>query len=166
MLRGAGEKSGMSKSLKRVTTALAEAGVTCDVLEMPDSTRTAAEAAAAAGCEIDQIAKSIVFRGETSGRVCLFITAGSNQVDAAKAALIAGEPLGRADADFVRAETGFAIGGVAPLGHLTPPQTFFDPRLLDFELVFAAAGTPRHIFPIAPESLLAVSGARNADFTS
>lgn len=156
----------MSKSLKRVTKALAEAGLAAEVLEMPDSTRTAAEAAAAAGCAIDQIAKSIIFRGESSGQVQLFITAGGNQVDADRAAALSGEPLGRADADFVRNVTGFAIGGVAPLGHLTPPSAFFDPRLLEFDLVYAAAGTPRHIFPVAPGDLLRVSGAILAEFTS
>lgn len=155
----------MSKSLRRVEEALKLAGVPAEVLEMPGETRTAADAAREAGCEIDQIAKSIIFRGETSGAVVLFVTAGGNQVDPAKAAIAAGEPLGRADADFVRATTGFAIGGVAPVGHLTLPHVYYDPRLLDFERVFAAAGTPRHIFPIDPRVLLAVSGAQVSDFT-
>jgi prolyl-tRNA editing enzyme YbaK/EbsC (Cys-tRNA(Pro) deacylase) len=79
---------------------------------------------------------------------------------------VAGQPLGKADADLVRAETGFAIGGVAPVGHLTPLTAFFDPRLLDFPRVWAAAGTPRHIFPIAPDRLLALTGATAADFTA
>lgn len=156
----------MSKSLKRVKAALEAAGLRTDVLEMPESTRTAAEAAAAAGCVIDQIAKSIIFRGESSGKVQLFITAGGNQVDPERASACAGEDLGRADADFVRQATGFAIGGVAPLGHLTPPGAFFDPRLLEFDVVYAAAGTPRHIFPIGPADLLRVSGAMEARFTA
>ena len=156
----------MSKSLKRVERALAEAGVKAEIREMGAETRTAAQAATEAGCEIDQIAKSIIFRGETGGHVVLFITAGGNQVDPAKAAELAGEALGKADAALVRAETGFAIGGVAPVGHLNPVRSFFDPRLLDFPLVWAAAGTPRHIFSIDPADLLRISGAQPSDFTS
>ena len=135
------------------------------MMEMPELTRTAAEAARAAGCEIDQIAKSIIFRGEMSDTVHLFITAGGNQVDIVRAAAVAGEPLGRADAAFVRRVTGFAIGGVAPVGHLTAPAAYFDPRLRDFAVVYAAGGTPRHIFPVAPEDLMAAADAREARFT-
>ncbi|MEX3015175.1 YbaK/EbsC family protein [Gymnodinialimonas hymeniacidonis] len=156
----------MSKSLKRVKRALEEAGQSVDVLEMADGTRTAAEAAAAAGCELDQIAKSIIFRAETSGEAVLFVTAGGNQVDAAKASAVAGEPLGKADAGLIRAQTGFAIGGVAPIGHLNPIRAWWDPRLSEFDLVYAAAGTPRHIFPVAPDALQAMSGAETADFVS
>lgn len=156
----------MSKSLKRVKAALVAAGVETDVLEMPGETRTAAQAAAAAGCALDQIAKSIIFRGETGGHVILFVTAGGNQVDAAKASAVAGEPLGKADADLIRRETGFAIGGVAPVGHVTPTRAFFDTRLLEFEVVWAAAGTPRHVFPIDPRVLVEISQAQPADFTS
>lgn len=156
----------MSRSLKRVAAALDKHGVDTQPLEMPDSTRTAAQAADAAGCEIDQIAKSIIFRGEETDDVILFITAGGNQVDSSKAATCAGEPLGRADATFVRDKTGFAIGGVAPVGHLTAPKTFIDPRLFEFDRVFAAAGTPRHIFPIAPNDLLRITGAKQEEFTA
>lgn len=155
----------MSKSLARVKAALEAAGEPVEVLEMGESTRTAAEAAAAAGCEIDQIAKSIIFRGEQSGHVILFLTAGGNRVDPEKAAIVAGQPLGKADAALIRAETGFAIGGVAPVGHLKPVEAWYDPRLFDFPLVWAAAGTPRHIFAIAPQRLLALTGAKEADFT-
>jgi prolyl-tRNA editing enzyme YbaK/EbsC (Cys-tRNA(Pro) deacylase) len=154
----------MSKSLKRVETALAEAGVDVRVVEMPGSTRTAEEAAAAAGCALDQIAKSIIFRGEASGHVVLFITAGGNRVDPGRASALAGQALGRADADLVRAETGFAIGGVAPVGLIAPVQAFYDPRLLDFAEVWAAAGTPRHVFAIDPRRLLEITGATLADF--
>ena len=156
----------MSKSLKRVKAALQAAGIDTDVMEMASETRTAADAAREAGCAIDQIAKSIIFQGQTSGDVILFITAGGNQVDPARASAVAGEPLGRADATVVRKVTGFAIGGVAPVGHLTLPRVFFDPRLQEFEVVYAAAGTPRHIFPIDPGQLLVVSGAVPAAFTS
>jgi prolyl-tRNA editing enzyme YbaK/EbsC (Cys-tRNA(Pro) deacylase) len=156
----------MSKSLERVRAALAAAGLDLRVIEMSESTRTAAEAAAAAGCEIDQIAKSILFRGETSGALRLFITAGGNRVDPARAADLAGEPLGKADAEQIRQVTGFAIGGVAPLGHLAPVPAWIDPRLLDFAVVWAAAGTPRHVFAIAPGALVTVSGAVVAPFTA
>lgn len=156
----------MSKSVKRVVAALEAAGIGTTMMEMPESTRTAEEAARAAGCALDQIAKSIIFRGETSGTVHLFITAGGNRVDPALASGCAGEPLGRADAGFVREVTGFAIGGVAPVGHLTPPAAYFDPRLLDFDTVYAAGGTPRHIFPIAPGDLMRVAGAKDARFTA
>lgn len=155
----------MSKSLKRVKAALEDAGIETDVLEMPDLTRTAAQAAAAAGCEIDQIAKSIIFRAEQSGCAVLFITAGGNQVCAEKASALAGEALGKADAELIRAQTGFAIGGVSPVGHLSPIRAWADPRLGDFAKVYAAAGTPRHIFAITPSKLLSVSGAVQADFT-
>lgn len=155
----------MSKSLKRVKAALEAAGIETDVLEMPDLTRTAAQAAAAADCEIDQIAKSIIFRAEQSGSAVLFITAGGNQVCAEKASALAGEALGKADAGLIRAQTGFAIGGVSPVGHLSPIRAWADPRLGDFAKIYAAAGTPRHIFAITPSELLSVSGAVQADFT-
>jgi prolyl-tRNA editing enzyme YbaK/EbsC (Cys-tRNA(Pro) deacylase) len=153
-------------SLDRVKAALAAHGVATEVQEMPDSTRTAAEAAAAAGCGIDQIVKSIIFRGLESGHVKLFLTAGGNQVDAARAGALAGEPLGKADAALIRAETGFAIGGVAPVGHLTALPVWIDPRLFDFAQVWAAAGTPRHIFAIAPLTLERITGARRGAFTA
>lgn len=155
----------MSKSLKRVRAALQAAGIETDILEMAEGTRTAEDAARAARCEVDQIVKSIIFRGETTGHVVLFLTAGGNRVSAEKASALAGQPLGKADADLIRAETGFAIGGVAPLGHLAPVRSYFDPRLLDFATVWAAAGTPRHIFAAPPEALLAATGATKAAFT-
>lgn len=154
----------MSKSLARVTAALAAAGIDSRPVEMPGETRTAQQAADAAGCVLDQIVKSILFRGD-SGQLHLFLTAGGNQVDAARASALAGEVLGRADADEVRRVTGFAIGGVAPLGHLTPLPVRMDRRLMDFARVWAAAGTPRHIFPVEPAALLAATGATLEDFT-
>ena len=155
----------MSKSLKRVKAAIEEAGLKTEILEMAEGTRTAEDAARAAACEVDQIVKSIIFKGEESGHVVLFLTAGGNRVSAEKASAVAGQTLGKADADLIRAETGFAIGGVAPLGHLTPIRSYYDPRLLDFDVVWAAAGTPRHVFAAAPAALLAATGAERADFT-
>ncbi len=154
----------MSKSLARVIAALHAGGVDVQPLEMPGETRTAEQAAAAAGCVLDQIVKSILFQG-SSGRLYLFLTAGGRQVDAAKASALAREALGRADANTVRAVTGFAIGGVAPVGHLTASPVWMDPTLLAFAQVWAAAGTPRHIFAIAPDRLAALAGAKVSDFT-
>ena len=114
----------MSKSLTRVIRALADHGVQITPLEMGDQTRTAQQAADAAGCALDQIAKSVIFAGQTSGRAILFITAGGNQVDSGKASVAAGEPLAKADAGLIRVQTGFAIGGVAPIGHLSPVRAF------------------------------------------
>lgn len=154
----------MSKSLARVTEALRLAGYPAVPLEMPGDTRTAVQAAAAAGCELDQIVKSILFQG-VSGRLYLFLTAGGNQVDAGRASALAGEALGRADAAAVRAVTGFAIGGVAPIGHLTTLPVWMDLRLMDFAQVWAAAGTPRHTFASDPVDLQQMAGAVLADFT-
>lgn len=154
----------MSKSLARVMDALSTANLGTIAIEMPSETRTAAQAADAAGCDLDQIAKSIIFAGQDSGDLYLFITAGGNQVDEAKAATLAGEPLGRAHPGVVRDQTGFAIGGVAPIGHITPIRSFFDPRLGDFGIIYAAAGTPRHIFAIDPSDLLQSSNAQSSDF--
>lgn len=154
----------MSKSIARVAEALKSAGLQAEIVE-PGPSRTAEEAAAACNCALDQIVKSLIFQG-ASGRLYLFLTAGGNRVDPARAAALAGEPLGRADAETVRATTGFAIGGVAPLGHLTAPTIFADPRLLDFAIVHAAAGTPRHTFAADPRALVAACGARIESFTA
>jgi prolyl-tRNA editing enzyme YbaK/EbsC (Cys-tRNA(Pro) deacylase) len=154
----------MSKSLARVAAALKAAGLDTIPVEAKGEIRTAEAAASDAGVAVDQIVKSILFHG-SSGRLFLFLTAGGNRVDPVKAAALAGETLARAEVEVVRAVTGFAIGGVAPIGHLTPSPVFFDPRLLDFAEVWAAAGTPRHMFRIAPHMLLRITGATVADFT-
>ena len=156
----------MSKSLKRVRNALIAPGLSADIREMPSETRTAQQAADAAGCHLDQIAKSIIFRGQTSGAAILFLTAGGNRVDAALASDLAGEPLGKADAALIRDQTGFAIGGVAPVGHLNPVRAWLDLRLSDFDVVWAAAGTPRHIFAISPADLIRLTAAMPAKFTT
>lgn len=154
----------MSKSLTRVAEAIAAAGLEAEIIA-PGPSRTAEDAARACGCTLDQIVKSLIFQGQ-SGRIYLFLTAGGNRLDADKAAALAGEPLSRADAATVRAATGFAIGGVAPLGHLTPPVIFADPRLRDFTQVFAAAGTPDHVFAVEPGALFAACAAQEAPFTA
>lgn len=154
----------MSKSLKRVRATLETAQVPHEIREVGEA-KTAQLAADALGCTVDQIAKSIIFLGETSGKVHLFVTAGGNRVCAEKAAALAGEPLGKADANTVRAQTGFAIGGVAPVGHVAPVDAYLDPRLHDFEVVWGAAGTPRHVFSINPDDLVKNFGLQEADFT-
>lgn len=155
----------MSKSLKRVRAALIELGLDTEIVESTTQTKTAAQAAAQAGVEVDQIAKSIIFRGGQSKTAILFVTAGTNRVDPDKASALAGETLLRADANFIRATTGFAIGGVSPVGHVTPSRAFFDARLLEFDLIWAAAGTPRHNFPINPAVLAEKMPAQVSDFT-
>ena len=155
----------MSKSMARVRRALEEAGLAADIHALGEA-RTAAQAATVAGCAIDQIAKSIIFAGLETGRAVLFLTAGGNQVEPARASAVAGEALGKASADLIRAQTGFAIGGVAPVGHLTPIRAYLDPRLMEFDVIWAAAGTPQHIFPITPADLHRLTGAELADFTA
>lgn len=155
----------MSKSLSRVRAALHAVGIVPRIQETGNA-RTARDAAAAIGCELDQIVKTIVFEGVDSGSLLLFLTAGGNQVDTALAATLAGEELKRADPDNVRKTTGFAIGGVSPVGHLSPARAFMDPRLMEFALVWAAAGTPRHVFAAKPPEVAILAKANCAAFTT
>lgn len=148
-------------SVERVRAALAAAGHADSVQAFPEGTRSAAEAAAAVGCEVAQIAKSIVFRG--GDRVVLVIASGANRVDMAKVAAATGLVVKRADGTWVRDMTGFAIGGVAPVGHLTPPVVLVDEDLFRFDRVWAAAGSPMHVFATTAEVLLALSGGQRAD---
>ena len=133
------------------------------VLEFDAGTRTAADAAAAVGCTVAEIAKSLVFRAKESGRSVLVIASGTNRVDEKKISALLGEKIGRADADFVRAKTGFAIGGVPPVGHAEAPATLIDEDLLTFETIWAAAGTPNAVFKLKPGELEALTGGRVAD---
>ena len=151
--------------MKRVARALEDAGIETQIVELAQA-RTAQMAADGVGCALDQIAKSIIFRGEDSGTAILFLTAGGNMVDGDKASALAGEPLGKADAALIRAQTGFAIGGVAPVGHLNPIRAFIDPRLLEFETIWAAAGTPHHVFGMPSARLAELTGGAEADFTA
>jgi prolyl-tRNA editing enzyme YbaK/EbsC (Cys-tRNA(Pro) deacylase) len=144
----------------RVHEALAERGVQSTIVYLERAARTSAEAAAAVGCRVDQIAKSLVFRLVTSGAPLLVIASGANRVDEARVAALVGEPLGKADADFVRAHTGFAIGGVPPLGHPAPLTTLIDEHLLKWERIWAAAGHPHTVFPLTPSELVRITGAR------
>ncbi|WP_339852326.1 YbaK/EbsC family protein [uncultured Nisaea sp.] len=149
----------MSKSVNRVKAAAEAAGLTVEILRMPDSTRTAAEAAAACGCDVAQIVKSLIFKGGESGALKLLLVSGANQVDLEKAAALVGEPLERADPKEVREITGFAIGGVSPLGHMSPVETWMDETLLGFGTVWAAAGAPNAVFEASPDALKKAAGA-------
>ena len=155
-----GGQSGLSASAQRVQEALEAKGVTLKVMELPGSTRTAQEAAHAAGCEIGQIVKSLVFKGGKSGGAVLVLTSGSNRVDESRVSEELGEPLGLADADFVRETTGFSIGGVPPVGHQSSISTFIDEDLMEYEFIWAAAGTPRAIFKLTPDELVHIAGGK------
>jgi prolyl-tRNA editing enzyme YbaK/EbsC (Cys-tRNA(Pro) deacylase) len=150
--------SSLKPSAQRVQDALRAGGFDNQVVELADSTRTSAEAAAAVGCEVGQIAKSLVFRGAVSNRPILIIASGDNRVDEKAMVAHTGEKLLRADADFVRLHTGFAIGGVPPLGHASPLMTFIDADLQRFQTIWAAAGHPHAIFALTPGELIAMTG--------
>ena len=150
----------LSTSARRVQDELVRLGVACQVVEHAEPTRTAQEAAERAGCSIGQIVKSLIFRGAKSGKPILVLTSGANRVNEKRIAEYAGEPIVRADPDFVRAVTGFAIGGVPPIAHASPMQTYIDRDLLDFDAIWAAAGTPNAIFRLTPEELGRLTGGR------
>jgi prolyl-tRNA editing enzyme YbaK/EbsC (Cys-tRNA(Pro) deacylase) len=152
----------MVGSIDRVTQAAAEAKLDIEVKRMGASTRTAEEAAAQCGCGVAQIVKSLVFQGEPSGRLYLFLVSGANQLDLAKASTLAGESLKRADPRHIRDETGFAIGGVAPLGHLIAIPAFADETLLGFDRVWAAAGAHDAVFAVEPKALANAAKAQIA----
>ncbi len=143
----------------RTSQLLREAGIDTHVVEFEQPTRTSVEAAAAIGCSVAEIAKSIVFRGKTSGQAVIVVASGDNRVSETKVAAKLGEPLARADADFVRTATGYAIGGVAPIGHSQPVKLLLDEDLQRFEKVWAAGGTPFSVFPLKPDQLQRLTGA-------
>ncbi len=157
-------------SAARVASWAADRGVELAVREYPeDGARTAEDAAAAVGCKVDQIVKSMIFAASDgeSQELVLALTAGSNLVDPEALAAVAGvERCGRAAPEDVRRTTGYAIGGVPPFGHEEQLRIWIDPHLLTFDEVWAAAGTPRHVFPIAPTTLAELTGAETADFTA
>jgi prolyl-tRNA editing enzyme YbaK/EbsC (Cys-tRNA(Pro) deacylase) len=147
----------LSPSAQRVQQALAAAGIKTRIVEFPQSTRTASDAAAALGCRIEQIAKSLVFRRVDTGAPVLVIASGSNRVDERRVASHLHADIAKADADFIRATTGFAIGGVPPLGHDAPLQTLIDQDLLRLGTIWAAAGTPNAVFSLTPAQLVAAT---------
>ena len=148
----------LKPSAQRVQEALAARGLDIQVVELTVTARSAAEAAAAVGCQVGQIAKSLVFRGKSSGQAVLVIASGGNRVDLGKVEALLGEGLEKPDAEFVRDETGFAIGGIPPLGHDRPLTTVIDEDLLRFERIWAAAGHPRAVFPLTPAELVRMTG--------
>jgi Cys-tRNA(Pro) deacylase len=150
-------KPAESASALKVQAAL---GDRFEVLEFDASTRTAADAATAIGCDVAQIAKSLIFRGSRSGRAILIIASGVDRVDEKKAAAALGESIDRADADFVREATGFAIGGVPPVGHKTAPIVLIEQSVMQFAEIWAAAGTPNAVFRLTPADLVELTGGR------
>jgi prolyl-tRNA editing enzyme YbaK/EbsC (Cys-tRNA(Pro) deacylase) len=152
--------SNLSSSALKVQQALSEYGVPCQVVEMPQSTRTADDAARAVGCRVGQIVKSLVFRGIKSHQPLLVATSGANRVNEKLIATIIGEPISKADADFVREKTGFAIGGVAPVGHAHQIQIFIDKDLLQYDEIWAAAGTPNAVFRLTPQELQQITAGQ------
>jgi prolyl-tRNA editing enzyme YbaK/EbsC (Cys-tRNA(Pro) deacylase) len=152
--------SRLSSNAQRVEDALRDLGFRHEVVEFPSATRTAAEAAQAVGCQVGQIAKSLVFRGQNTQRPILVIASGSNRVNEQRMAEYVGEPLAKADADFVRHHTGFIIGGVPPLGHLERMEIFIDEDLMAHGEIWAAAGTPHAVFRLIPSDLARMTGGR------
>ena len=151
--------SELKEAARRVQERAAGVGLEIEVRQMPASTRTAAQAAAACGCAVGQIVKSLVFKGRTSGRPYLLLVSGSNRVDEKGVAGVIGEPLMRPDAQYVREVTGYAIGGIPPLGHDMPIATYFDRDLMQYDVVWAAAGTPEAVFSVLPARLADKAGA-------
>jgi prolyl-tRNA editing enzyme YbaK/EbsC (Cys-tRNA(Pro) deacylase) len=147
-------------SAERVRQALARLGLMPDIKEFSETTRTSAEAAAAIGCTVAQIAKSVVFRAVGLNRAVLVMASGANRVDEKLVAAAVGDRIAKADAAFVRGKTGFAIGGVAPVGHTEKPVTLIDEDLLQHAEIWAAAGTPNSVFRLTPDALIAMTGGR------
>lgn len=153
----------LSPSARRVQIALEELGFALTVVELPDSTRTAQEAAQAVGCQVGQIVKSLVFKTKRTQRAVLVIASGANRVNEQRLEGYINEPLGKADADFVRQQTGFVIGGVPPLGHTQRLATYIDADLLQYSQVWAAAGTPHAVFALQPADLVRMTGGQIVD---
>ncbi len=174
-----GDQQSLHPSAERVSQWAAARGLQLDVHEYPkDGARTAEDAANAVGCKVDQIVKSMIFSlakadddsgegGDADSELVLALTAGSNRIDPQALAEVAGgQRCGRADPEQVRSITGYAIGGVPPFGHANQLRTWIDPHLLSFDEVWAAAGTPRHVFPITPTRLVELTEAVEAQFTA
>lgn len=155
----------LSSQAQKVQQALRALNLQLEVIELPDSTRTSVEAAQAVGCQVGQIAKSIIFQALTSHRPILVIASGPNRVNEKQIAVLVGEEIGKADADFVHEHTGFTIGGVPPLGHTEKIETFIDQDLLKYVEIWAAAGTPHAVFRLTPDDLLRMTAGKVIQFT-
>jgi prolyl-tRNA editing enzyme YbaK/EbsC (Cys-tRNA(Pro) deacylase) len=152
--------SALSPSAQRIQDRLDSLGFGHRVVEHEGSTRTSEDAAAAVGCDVAQIAKSLIFRTKESIRPVLVIASGVNRVDEKAVGRLIGEKIERADPEFVRESTGFAIGGVPPIGHAVPPLVLIDADLMALDVVWAAAGTPNAVFRLTPSELLRITGGR------
>jgi len=150
----------ISPTAQKIQDLLNSLGYNYTVIEHAESTRTALEAAERAGCELGQIVKSLIFKGKESGKPIIVLTSGTNRVDEKRIREYAGEGIGKADADFVRAVTGFAIGGVPPVGHIQKIETYMDEDFLRYEVVWAAAGTPKAIFELKTSDLQKMTDAK------
>jgi Cys-tRNA(Pro) deacylase len=150
----------LSPSAQKVQEALRDLGFDLTVIEHAESTRTAQEAAERVGVTLGQIVKSLIFKGKSSGKPILVLTSGANRVDEKRIKAYAGEKIGRADPDFVRGVTGYAIGGVPPIAHLQPMETYIDEDLMQYDLIWAAAGTPNAVFELTPEDLQKMTNGR------
>jgi prolyl-tRNA editing enzyme YbaK/EbsC (Cys-tRNA(Pro) deacylase) len=150
----------LGASVQKVQDVLKSLGFSGEVVVFSDSTRTAAEAAQAVGCDVGQIVKSLVFKGKQTHRPVLVETSGANRVNERRIGEELGEPIEKADADFVRQHTGFAVGGVPPVGHSEHIDTFIDQDLMQFEEIWAAAGNPHAVFRLTPRELVAMTGGR------
>jgi prolyl-tRNA editing enzyme YbaK/EbsC (Cys-tRNA(Pro) deacylase) len=150
----------LSPSAQKVQNILRGLGFANTVVELQSTTRTSAEAAQAVGCRVEQIAKSIVFQGKQTHRPILVIASGPNRINEKKIEGLISEPLGKADADYVRKHTGFVIGGVPPIGHLEKLEIFIDEDLLQYEEIWAAAGSPNAVFQLTPSDLVKMTGGR------
>jgi prolyl-tRNA editing enzyme YbaK/EbsC (Cys-tRNA(Pro) deacylase) len=155
----------LSASAQRVQDALRAKNVACRVVELPASTRSAKEAAEAIGCRVPQIVKSLIFTGKQSGAPILVLASGSNRVNESRLQALVGEPIAKASADFVREKTGFAIGGVPPVGHAEPIAAYIDEDLLQYDEIWAAAGTPHAVFKLTPDDLLKIASGQVAAVT-
>ena len=150
----------LSASARKVQDTLKMRGFSSHVVELPGSTRTAREAAQAVGCRVEQIVKSLVFKGQHSNKPILVVASGTNRVNERRLSELAGEPVEKADADFVRQRTGFVVGGVPPIGHAEHIDTFIDEDLLQYKKLWAAAGTPHAVFELTPAELKAMTGGQ------
>jgi Cys-tRNA(Pro) deacylase len=150
----------LSPSAQKVQDVLRDLGFALTVIEHSESTRTAQEAAERVGVKLGQIVKSLIFKGKATGKPILVLTSGANRVDEKRIKEYAGEKIERADANFVREVTGYAIGGVPPIGHANPIEAYLDEDLLQYDLIWAAAGTPNAVFELTPGDLQKMTGGQ------
>ncbi len=155
-------ESKLPAAAQRVAELLMTIGHSRPIVMLPESGRTSAEAAAGLGCSVAEIAKSILFRRLSDGAAVMVVASGANRVDERKVAALVG-PLGKADASFVKSHTGYAIGGVCPIGHAHPTLVLVDQELLRWDSIWAAAGHPHAVFELSPHELLAMTGAQVVD---